>query len=319
MRAGGLGWALAAIFGLACAGCTSPSGKTSSAAVSVSAVNYSALTDAEVFNAVHGQANPSPEAPVAAKKDKPAYYLMLPGEVYPSDVPVDSLYHQLGVSLERMGYYNTLLQVRAGRPLQIDYLFRVHYGIRTWASPVVRPDRVTWGNDGLLAKRYKTLLRNNSEFDPREGLSAAEVEAMATLSLQVMSNSKPTGSMDGANEIEARTFSEDQRRGASDLDMTPAATDFCFVVLEAFRFADVKALNTKAPCAWMIFIAVPNDDGRKFSSLLPSMLKTAEPYYGTTTNGLQVHEIPMGTVQVGRPVEVTPASPEHNPSLNIRQ
>jgi hypothetical protein len=306
---------------IAAGGCTSPSGKTGShAVVSVSAVNYSALSDREIFDNANGQTNTSPESPPHSKQERPVYYLMLPGEVDASDVRFDSLYHQLGASLEHRGYYSALAQVKAGRPLKLDYLLRVHYGIKPWLTPTVRSDRVTWGNDGLLAKRYKSVMLSNTDFDPRAGLSQAEVDNMAQLSLKLMSSKGSNGTESGDSLVEARQFTQDQREATSSGEMTGAAYDFCFVVVEAFRFADVKAMDTKAPCAWMIFIAVPNDDDKlKFSRVLPSMLKTAELYYGTTTNGMQVHEVPLGTVKVGEPVEVQPVAPANNPSLNFRQ
>lgn len=84
-------------------------------------------------------------------------------------------------------------------------------------------------------------------------------------------------------------------------------------MVEAFKFDDVMARNNKASCTWATFIAVPVDQGQKFSDALPSMLQTAVPYFGETTHGLQVYEVPPGKVLVGSPVEVPEAGKAHQP------
>jgi hypothetical protein len=302
------------------AGCASTPNAMSKAIVSVSAVNYSEVAPSgNVLGVVNGTANLSPDIPTIPKPTRPVFYLMVPGEIYSSDVPIDAIYHQLRVSLEHRGYYNALTTlVKAARPLQVDYLLRLHYGVRPWSNPTVRFDQVTWGNDGLVAKRYqmRTLL-NNSQFDPRTGLDQDEVRALRTLGLRLMAD---TGSgksdlSNGTNAVDIRDFVDSAGAGPKPSAMTPPAHDFCLVVLEAFKFSDVKAMDRKAPCIWMIFIAVPIDSGEKLSSLLPTMLKTAEPYYGGTTQGLQVFEVPTGKVEVGNPVEIKDNAAAPDPRL----
>src|ERR1022692_2425894 len=63
------------------------------------------------------------------------------------------------------------------------------------------------------------------------------------------------------------------------------ARNFYLVVVEAFRFDDVVAIDKKAHCVWAVFVAVPVDEGQKFSDVLPAMLQTATPYFGETTHG----------------------------------
>jgi hypothetical protein len=287
------------------------------AVVSVSAVNYSSLTDSEIFARVNAPTSVSPVIPTVPRPDKPVFYLILPGEIYPSDVPLPSLYHELEVSLEHRGYYSALAQVKAGLPLRIDFLLRVHYGVRPWLTPIVRIDRVTWGNDGLVAKRYKTMMHSDTNFDSRQGLSLDDVNQLSRLSMTLMSPRGSSGIANANSAEEARIFLKDPELAKTYGDGTQAASDFCFVVVEAFKFSDVKAMDTKAPCAWMIFIAVPADNGETLSGVLASMLKTAEPYYGGTTDGLQVHEVPAGKVELGEPVEMKPVAPEHNPAVNF--
>jgi hypothetical protein len=299
---------------VALSGCTAPRGNFSGdAPISVSAVNYSRLSAREVYSQVNGKPSISPAVPAATRAPKPLFYLIVPGEIFPSDVTLPVIYHGLGVSLEQRGYYSALAQAKAGRPFQLDYLLRIHCGVRPWLNPIVRADRVTWGNDGLVAKRYRTHLVGDLNFDPRQGLSLEERDRVSRLAMTLMETSKDPMAANASADI--NTFVQDERAGGP----TPLAEEFCLVVVEAFRFSDVKALDEKAPCAWMIFIAVPTDQRRKFSDVLAAMLKSAVPYYGETTQGPQVFEVPVGKVILGTPTEVKekPVSPVNSPALNF--
>jgi hypothetical protein len=254
---------------------------------------------------VNGEPSVSPVVPAATRPAKPLFYLMVPGEIFPSDVTLPTLFHEPGISLEKRGYYSALAQAKAGRRFQLDYILRVHCGIRPWLNPIVRDDRVAWGNDGLLGKRYKTHITSDLNFDPWAGLSAQEVNDMTLLTMRMQDH----------DSAELRNFIQTER-GAGP---TPPAQEFCLVVGKAFRFADVKAMDEKAPCVWMIFIAVPSDYKRKFSDVLAAMLKSAVPYFGETSKGPPVFEVPVGKVILGTPTEVKgkPVSPVGSPSLNF--
>jgi hypothetical protein len=81
-------------------------------------------------------------------------------------------------------------------------------------------------------------------------------------------------------------------------------------------------MDKKAHCIWATFVAVPVTRGQAFSKVLRSMLATASPYFGTTTKGLQVYEVPYGKVLMGNPVEVPEKSSQPteqgNPSVPVR-
>jgi hypothetical protein len=290
-----------AAFGIS--GCASPTATTKEpgdVAVSVSAANYSKLSDEELYASVNAPANTHPEVPAGSVAMKPIYYLMVPGEVYSSDVPMDRFYSELELVLEQRRYFNVIYQMRAGhKPAKIDEILRVHYGGRTWLTPTVRSDRITWGNDGIVSNRYMTSLLSNSLFDPRVGLSSDEIASVRELFSMPKVSKVTIGAGEGPRAFTpAEMLPPDAGMGAQ------AAQDFCLLVVEAFRLDDIIALDKKAPCIWCTFIAVPVDRGQKFSSVLPAMLKTAEPYFGTTTNGMQVYEVPNGKVILGNPVEL---------------
>jgi len=281
--------------------------------VSVSAANYSQLSDEELYARVHNDpVNSNPEPPDAPKPSNPVYYLLLPGEVYPSDVPVDTMYRELETSLESKGYFNAVYQVRAGHITpRIDYLLRVHYGERTWLTPIVRKDRVTWGNDGLVANRSKVFLKANvmgrSVYDPRVGLSQEEEMTLHQLEGALMSSGG--GPVSGSHEQRLVALSERQALVDDEASRDyggedTRSRDFFLFVVEAFKFEDVRTMDKKAPCIWATFIAVPAEHGQKLSSLLRTMLQTGTPYFGATTHGLQIYEVPPGKVLMGIPVEV---------------
>ena len=83
-----------------------------------------------------------------------------------------------------------------------------------------------------------------------------------------------------------------------------ATRDYCLVVVEAFKFSELMAKKDNAPCEWATFVAVPLHTGQNFSNMLQTMAKTATPYFGTTTNGIQEYDLPAGKVMMGEPVEV---------------
>jgi hypothetical protein len=273
--------------------------------VSVSAVNYSQLSDEELYARVHDPMITEPKAPAVPEPTKALFYLLLPGEVYPNDVTLGAVYRELEMSLEHRGYFNAVYQKRAGHmPAKIDYLLRVHYGERPWLNPIVRKDRVTWDDDGLVSSRRDPdsmfYVGPSSIWDPRVGMSQTEANVLNRVfvlnrAFGIGPGSSPWhSSYFGTNPILWRDFGETDK----------VSREFYLFVVEAFKLDDVSLMNRKAPCIWTTFIAVPADRGQKFSNVLRAMIQTATPYFGETTHGLQAYEVPPGKVHIGTPVEV---------------
>jgi hypothetical protein len=280
--------------------CASTPGKPSEdlVPVTVSAANYSQLSDADLYNSV---LNPeeAPHFPPSPTSARPLYYLAVPGEVYPSDVNADAVYRELETALESRNYFNAIYQERAGhKPPHIDYLLRLHYGVRPWLIPSVRVDRLTWGDDGLVANKNKEQLKYTSaRLDPRTGMSAEDEAQLHIMALLIRTSGGGKGTPPDPMDQHAASNVLD--------DNTDAAHPFCMVVVEAFKFDEVKAQNKKAHCAWATYVAVPDDYGENFSSVLHTMMQTAVPYFGGTTNGIKEFEVPPGKVLLGNPVEVS--------------
>jgi hypothetical protein len=282
--------------------------------VSVSAANYSRLSDEQLYNELHAPVAAPAAAPDAPKAPAPHGYLLMPGEVYPNDVPMGAVYREVDLALGRVGYVDCDLEKRAGRvPPAIDYLLRVHYGKRPWFNPSVRGDRITWGNDGLVASRYRLGLMSDWERDSREGQSPQDLAAVRRMFAVLGSGFGMGGGSAGGPERLTRAPTENSMQ-QSDMALagpmmqeleSSAASDYFLIVVEAFRFDDVERMDKKAPCVWAVFIAVPAEGDRRFSDVLRSMLQAGAPYFGETTHGLQVFQVPAGKVIMGSP-EVVP-------------
>jgi hypothetical protein len=278
------------------AGCsTADDWKKEPLPVTVSAANYSEGSEEQIYTAVHDTKNTHPTEPAFAVPDKPLFYGFVPGDIYDSNVPLETVYRELAVGLAHRGYFNVVYQANAGYfPKRVDYLIRVHCGVRRWKTPIVRTDKVTWGDDSMISSRRNSrsvlLHGEGSADDPRAGQDQMEALNMAVL-LQGMSKTT-------AGALQA----DDAYSVANNGDAS--TRDYCLVVLEAFKFSDLMALKGKAPCAWATFVAVPLHEGQEFSSMLRTMVQKATPYFGTTADGLQEYDVPHGQVLMGEPVVV---------------
>jgi hypothetical protein len=288
------------------------SNETDSAArvpVSVSAANYSQLSDEQLYNELNAPVASPSAVPAVQEPTTVHHYLLVPGEVYPNDVAMDDVYKAVESVLEKRGYFNFEFEKRAGRPpTPVDYLMRIHYGKRLWLNPTVRGDRITWGNDGLLSDRFKTGLISDWERDPREGLSQDDILATNRL-MRALSGGFGMGQKGGRGANSPVSLAYEQANMGiagpmKDKMQAIASSDYFLIAVEAFRFADVNAMDRKAPCVWAVLIAVPAEDGQKFSNVIQAMLQAATPYFGETTHGLQEYQVPPGRVIMGNPEEV---------------
>lgn len=267
--------------------------------VTVSAANYSQGSEEEIYAMVHAKTNTHAMAPAISVPDRPLFYGFVPGDIYDSDVPLETVYRELATSLAHRGYFNVVYQAQSGHlPKRVDYLLRVHCGVRRWRNPIVRTDKVTWGDDSLVSSRRDSrslfLHGEASAADSRAGQDPTEAVNVATYLQSLSMTAHPQA----------------QQYSASNL-ADSATRDYCLVVVEAFKFSDLMAMKDNAPCIWATFVAVPLHTGQEFSNLLHAMATTATPYFGTTAEGLQEFDVPQGKVQVGEPVIVPGPQDSH--------
>jgi hypothetical protein len=288
---------LAATLGLCLSGCVSTKEPLP---ISVSAANYSKVSGEELYARVNGAANTYPEPQPPAPPAKPLFYAFVPAD-YSADVSMETVFRELAIPLAYRGYFNVVYQVQAGLlPNRIDYLLRVHAGERPWRLPTVRTDKVTWGDDDLTpywhgtAERSGNLIGPYSHWDDRAGMSPTDISTLASY----FQDSQLTRS--GRNV----SSSETQSVGLEEVNGNAYAHERAIILINAFRFEDVRKMKKDAPCVWSMFISVPLYQGLTFSNVLRTMARTATPYVGETTNGIQIYEVPPGRVLMGEPVEV---------------
>ncbi len=272
--------------------------------VSVSAANYSQLSEQELYQRVNAPVSAHPSAPENPVPDKPLFYAFAPGHMYHNDIPLETLYRELAVELAHRGYFNVLYEAQAGYiPKRIDYLLRIHFGERLWRKPTVRTDKVTWGNDGLVSNfrgdhpGQAHVIGELALQDDRSGQDPMEAINVATLM-----QTQQTFAGQDLNQYTVENISDGG-----------ATRDYALILLEAFRFDDVRTRGKDAPCVWATFVAVPLHQGQKLSDVLHVMARTAMPYFGGTTDGIQAYDVPAGSVQVGEPVEVPSSQKPQQP------
>jgi hypothetical protein len=265
--------------------------------LSVSAANYSQLSDEQLYTELHAPSELITKAPAIHQPITIHHYLLLPGEVYPNEVPMDTVYHEVALVLEKRGYLDAEFEKRAGHaPAAIDYLLRVHYGKLQWLLPTVRGDRITWGNDGLVANKYNMGLISVPQRDPRVGLTPDELMRMRSFVGALLSGSWNVGPQ--GNQFQTQYEQLLDSWWQSD---NGEGHNFYLIAVEAFKYDEVVKMDKKAPCVWAVFIAVPVEGGLKFSDVLRGMLQAATPYFEETTHGLQISEVPPGKVNIGNP------------------
>ena len=91
--------------------------------------------------------------------------------------------------------------------------------------------------------------------------------------------------------------------GPSSKPRSWAKTDLTYALARPWEFecSTLRCRLRKAPCVWTVFIAAPADGRQKFSEVMRGMLQAATPYFGETTHGLQIYEVPAGRVTIGNP------------------
>lgn len=286
----------AAALMVALAGCASQDWSTEPLPITVSAANYSQVSGEDLYFKVNAPIRAQPTAPAVTEPTGPLFYAFVPGQIYPSDVALPTVYRELAVPLAQRGYFNVVYQMEAGlKPNRVDYLLRINVGDRMWKIPTVRTDKVTWGDDGLSSSwqgayggtQTKWLVGPDANWDPRAGMSPLELMYI-----------------EGMQDLRYKTdLVEDQG----------STRESALIMVEAYRYADVMLKRKNAPCVWATFIAVKLHPGQDLSAALRTMAHKAMPYFGQTTEGVQLFTVPPGEVLLGEPVEVPMRQDEPRP------
>jgi len=270
--------------------------------VTVSSANYATTSIDELAKFINQPSALNPNPPALQPLAQPKLYIFAPGEVYASDVPFKELCRQLEAALGQKGYLNLVTEVlthhRKFEPPEL--VLRVHCGERPWRNPVIRVDELTW-NEGLLARHRMASGGSGAVtlWDFRAGGDDAGLYAVE----------------------QALGAAEDPGHPLNGLAMSlgqPPTRDYFLVVVEAFLFADLRTKHGEARRLWTTFVAVPKQGSQKYSEVLAGLLRTAMPYFGETTRGIQVFDQDHATVKIGVPYEVTtPQTPPATAPLRV--
>ncbi len=290
--------ALAAAFAPASA--QSPSDIKGLAPVSVSSANYRETPRDQLVKLVHRKnaLNPAPRelAPLAA----PKYFVFIPGEVFPADLNYETVCGLLTPALAQKNYLNAADAVGIVRePQRVTLMLRVNFGVSLWRNPVVRTEHIAW-DEGLVGKVHDSrslshfggdVVWNNRAGGNDDALDAGAKNDANTSSFFGSGGGPATGT--------ATLNTNDSSTGAYD-----STREFNLIVVDAFDYAELKSKGKSAKALWTTFVAAPVARGQKFSQALTAMLRSAAPYWGETTPGLQVFNDARAEVRIGEAVEV---------------
>jgi hypothetical protein len=273
------------------------------APVSVSSANYRDTPRAALLASVHSKSavNPAPRelAPLA----EPKYFVFIPGEIFPSDLKYDAVCELLMATLAKKNFINAADAAGIVRePKKVTLMLRVNYGVSLWRNPVVRTEHITW-DEGLVGKvhssRSLTHLGGDIVWDTRAGgnddaLNAGAQNAANTSSFFGSGGGGATG-IDSVNLHDSTATTYESTR------------EFNLIVVDAFNYAELKSQGKSAKVLWTTFVAAPVQRGQKYSDALAAMLRSAAPYWGETTSGLQIFSDARAEVRIGEAVEVKDA------------
>lgn len=278
----------------------SPSDINGFAPVSVSSANYRQTPRDELSRMVRSKNAVNPETRELSPLAQPKHFVFIKGEIFSSDVTYATLCKYLTPELAKKGYINAAdEQERIAEPEKVTLMLRVNYGVSLWRNPVVRTEHITW-DEGLVGKihdaRSLTHLGGDVAWDSRAGGNDDALNAGAQ---NAANGSSVFGSGGGGASGTELLNTNDSATGAYD-----STREFNLVVIDAFDYAELKSKGKSAKTLWTTFIAAPVQRGQKFSQALPAMLRSAAPYWGETTKGMQVFNDARAEVRIGEAVEV---------------
>lgn len=283
------------------------------APVSVSSINYRTTSREEQLRIDVEKKHVNPLSPDLTKLSRPQRYVFLPGEIYENDLSYEEICHRLASALAKKGFINaTDDRGRVIAPQEVDLILRIHAGERTWRQPTARISSLTW-RDGLVERprgRTITMLGGDVLWESRSGgnddaLGAAAANENARGFGYGSSAATPAGGnpLSAAASINGSALGDDYE----------STREFYLIVVDAFSYAELQKEGDKAKRLWTTFLAAPRQHGEKFSDVLNTLLRVGTPYFGETTEGLQMFNDARATVIPGeiRVIEQDVALPKH--------
>ncbi len=280
------------------------------APVSISAANYRKTSREDLLREVEqGKAAVNPEVPPVKVTAEPVHYVFVAGEVADSDLAFDKVTALLEPALTKKGYVNAADSFGViHEPKKVTLVLRVSYGQALWRVPTVRTDRLSWA-DGMIARPHGTglqMLGGETVFESRAG---GNDDVMASVAQNASAKGFGSVSKPGQNTGGSGSSGAPQ---LPNLPATPIASaveygstrDFNLIVVDAFDYQELKSKGRRATRVWSTFVAAPVERKQKFSAVAGMLVRNATPYFGETSNGLQVYTDARAEVKIGEIVEV---------------
>jgi len=273
------------------------------APVSVSSANYRETSRDSLSRLVNGKNTLNPAPRELHPLIDPKYFVFIPGEIFPADLKYEAVCELLTAALAKKNYINAADSAgRIYEPQKVTLMLRVNYGVSLWRNPVVRTEHITW-DEGLVGKvhdsRSLTHLGGEVAWNSRAGGNDDALEAGAK---NDANSSSFFGSGGGGASGTALVSTNDSSGGAYD-----STRDFNLIVVDAFDYSELKSKGKSAKALWTTFVAAPVQHGQKYSQALTAMLRSAAPYWGETTTGMQIFNDARAEVRIGDAVEVKDA------------
>lgn len=278
------------------------------APVSVSSANFRETPRDVLLQMVQRKNALNPEAREMAPLATPKYFVFIPGEVFPADLNYEAVCGLLTPALAKKNYLNAADPRGIIRePDKVTLMLRINFGVSLWRLPVVRTEHIEW-DEGLVGRvhdsRSLTHFGGEKTFDRRAGGNDDSLNAGAQNDANTSSVWGSGGGASASSALPATNTVDAQA------DAYESTREFNLIVVDAFDYQELKAKGKSAKALWTTFVAAPVQRGQKFSDVLPTMLRTATPFWGETSSGMQVYNDARAEVKIGEIVEVKDAPPE---------
>ncbi|MDB6094268.1 MAG: hypothetical protein JWM32_1830 [Verrucomicrobia bacterium] len=284
---------------------------TGLAPVSVSAANYRNTPRDELVRLVEGERTEiNPNAPSLKPLAKSQHFIFLPGAIFESDLTYDQVTELLTGALAKKGYINGAdAQGVIREPGKITLVLRINYGARLWRLPTVRTDDLAW-REGIVQDSKGVGLHNlgaEHTWDHRSGGNDDALGAIASNNAngQAFSfgSSGKTGSGGGA--AAEGTVNVEAGPSSAGVDGEYGLTrDFNLIVVDAFDYQELKTKGKFAKRVWSTFVSAPKKKGQKFSQIAETLVRNATPFFGETSQGLQIYTDRRAEVIIGEAIVI---------------
>jgi hypothetical protein len=277
------------------------------APVSVSSANYRDTPWEVISQKVHAANSLNPPPRELKPLPAPKYFIFLPGEIFPADLSYEQVCRYLTPALAQKNYINAAdPQGIVREPTKVTLMLRVNYGVSLWRLPIVRTEHIAW-EEGLLGKphdsRSLTHLGGDIVWNSRAGGNDEALDAGAK-------NESAKGLFGGSSGAGVTSSAPPPFTYAEGAPTAYESTrEFNLIVVDAFDYGELKTKGKLARALWTTFVAAPVERGQKFSEAFSTMLRSAAPYWGETTTGLQVFDDARAAVHIGEAVEIKEPTP----------